>query len=132
MAETKLPVRELIRRAQRGDEAAFKELRRLLDMEPSLWLEFGDLGTMAETNWLLAIAGEQNRLFREGISHRLDTLRSDLQSEGASPLEKLLIDRVCLTWLAVHYTELKKVQLMKDGSLTWEAGEEAVLNGRAR
>jgi hypothetical protein len=122
-APAQLPASELIKRAQRGDEAAFVELRKLLDQEPELWLEFGDLGTMAETAWLTLIAGEQNKVFRVGMTHKVAAIRVELGSAEASPLERLLIDRVCLTWLALHYVELNRVQLMQRGGLDWQASE---------
>jgi hypothetical protein len=78
---------------------------------------------MAETSWLTLIAGEQNKLFRGGITHKVAAIRVELGSAEASPLERLLIDRVCLTWLALHYVELNRVQLMQRGGLDWQAGE---------
>lgn len=114
---------ELIKRAQRGDEAAFVELREVFDEDPSIWLEFGDLGVKAEEAWLSMIAGEQNKLLRTGVARKMDVLRAELGRAEASPLERLLIDRVCLTWLALHYVEITRVQKAQRGDLSWEAGE---------
>jgi hypothetical protein len=72
----------------------------LIDLEPALWLDLGQLGEIAEESWLSVVSGE-DRVLRTGVRHKLDALKADIGHATASPLERLLIDRVGLTWLTL-------------------------------
>jgi hypothetical protein len=94
----------------------------LIDLEPALWLDLGQLGEIAEESWLSVVSGE-DRVLRTGVRHKLDALKADIGHATASPLERLLIDRVGLTWLTLHYVEIMKAQLMKRHEVDYAAGE---------
>ena len=95
---------ELVQRAQQGDLTALPLLREALEGDPSLWQEYGDLAAQAQEAWLQLLAGT-DYLLAESVRLKLAALRQELGAEGASPLEKLLIERVVACWLQTHYAD---------------------------
>jgi hypothetical protein len=95
---------ELVQRAQQGDVAALPLLREALEADPSLWQEYGDLAAQAQESWLQLLAGT-DYLLAEAVRLKLAALRQELSAEGASPLEKLLIERVIACWLQTCYSD---------------------------
>jgi hypothetical protein len=94
-------IQELVRRAEQGDATAMPQLSAILDMAPSRWKRYGQLGARVEALWLNLMAG-QNLMLRESWRRQLEELKSDLAGESASPLEHLLVDRVAASWLQVQ------------------------------
>ena len=95
---------ELVQRAQQGDVTALPLLREALEGDPSLWQEYGDLAAQAQEAWLQLLAGT-DYLLAESVRLKLGALRQELSAEGASPLEKLLIERVVACWLQTCYSD---------------------------
>jgi hypothetical protein len=95
---------ELVQRAQQGDMTVLPLLREALECDPSLWQEYGDLAAQAQEAWLQLLAGT-DYLLAESVRLKLGALRQELGTEGASPLEKLLIERVVACWLQTHYAD---------------------------
>ena len=95
---------ELVQRAQQGDLTALPRLREALEGDPSLWQEYGDLAAQAQEAWLQLLAGT-DYLLAESVRLKLGALRQELSAEGASPLEKLLIERVVACWLQTCYSD---------------------------
>jgi hypothetical protein len=75
-----------------------------LEADPSVWQEYGDLAAQAQEAWLQLLAGT-DYLLAESVRLKLGALRQELSAEGASPLEKLLIERVIACWLQTHYAD---------------------------
>jgi hypothetical protein len=98
-------IRDVLQRAGRGDETVLPALRRFLDEQPELWRQVSDLARHAERA-LIRLLGEDDLLAAESIERRLAELKGRLAGPAASPLERLLCDRVALTWLALHLAEL--------------------------
>src|SRR3954470_106493 len=84
---------ELVRRAQQGDQSVLPELRRALDVDPSIWQQYGDLALLTEAAWLRLVAGP-DLLLHESLRRKLDELRAELGAPAASPLGRLLIERI--------------------------------------
>ena len=61
-----------------------------------------------------AIAPCAPLLFSEGIKVTLDNLRSSLSGDAATPIEKLLIERIAATWLQLLEVDL--VAVAREGS----------------
>jgi len=108
-ADARLPhdvdrLAELVQRAQQGDLTALPLLREALEGDPSLWQEYGDLAAQAQEAWLQLLAGT-DYLLAESVRLKLDALRQELGAAGASPLEKLLVERIVACWLQTHYAD---------------------------
>lgn len=99
-------IQPLLDRAQRGDESVLPELRRLLDEHPEIWRHAGDLARHAEQALLTLITGTD--LFGQvAIRHKLAEIKTEVGGPSPSPLEKLLTERIAISWLAVHQGEIE-------------------------
>jgi hypothetical protein len=107
-------VRELLERAQGGDANVLPQLRELLDNRPELWRRLGDLVSHVEEA-LLDLAADQSLLAKESIRRRMDELRAELSVPTPTPVEKLLIDRVVVTWAQCHLADLDELQRVRSG-----------------
>jgi hypothetical protein len=103
-------LRDLVRRAHEGDAGVLPRLRRLLDERPELWEQAGDLARHAEQALLELVAG-RSLFAREAVERKLAGLKAELAGPGATPLERLLVDRVGLCWLQVHSLDLEAAAL---------------------
>jgi hypothetical protein len=103
-------LQRLVRRAQEGDQSVLDELRAALDANPTIWERCGDLALQAQASWLNLVAGA-DLFLHESLSRKLEQVRNELGIEGASPLERLLIDRVVACWLQTHYADATYAQL---------------------
>jgi hypothetical protein len=70
----------------------------------SWWSTPGTLAVAIERALVAECAGD-NALTREAVHAKLAALRAELAGSEASPLEKLLVERVVLCWLQVHHTD---------------------------
>lgn len=110
---------DLWERAQNGDATALPALRALFDAEPDA-VEVVDMARQVELSLIKAAAGPQNLLIREALPRKLAAMRAELGGQGPTPLERLLVERVVLCWLQLHYFEAAYTQNM--GSLTLAQG----------
>ena len=114
-------LKRLLRPAQDGDGKALDTLRPLLD-KAEAWGSIGDLARHAEEAWLDAMT-YPNKLVREGYERRAADLRRDLLEAGDSPLERLLIDRVVVTWLQASHADATYASLLRGDGHTYQEGK---------
>ncbi len=93
---------ELIAAATDGDTAAMSRLRPMLQKNPSRFQQIGDLGAMAEEKWL-GVHCRKNLYLRECLKMHIDEMRAQHLAEGNSPIERLLIAEILLTWLRHNF-----------------------------
>lgn len=107
---TPLPTREafddLVKLANAGDRSAVESLSKLLDDNPQLWQQIGDLAKNSEMLLVLKIAGS-DCLTRESIERQIATMRETMTSHKASAMEKLLIDQVIICWLQQQWVNIQ-------------------------
>src|SRR5262245_61500123 len=89
-------IRDLLARAEKGDQTALPELRRLLQQHGSIRRRYADLGRLAEDN-LIGFAAGDNLALAESLRLALAELKRDLAGESPSPAEKLLVERAALS-----------------------------------
>ena len=95
-------LQEIVRRAERGDESALPELRAILDDCPEIWREASNLEFQTREMWIDLMAGKD--LFRrETIERRIAEMRQEMAGPDSSPLERLLVDHLLCSWLAMNY-----------------------------
>jgi len=94
----------LANRAQAGDKSALPPLRRL--MENPEWVDAlgGDLAEQTRLALIAKYTGK-NLLVKETLTKKLKLMAAELAGPNPSPLERLLVDRVVLCWLHLHYLE---------------------------
>src|SRR5262249_50741233 len=75
----------------------------LLDAEPELRRQAGDVAAMAEKAWVGQFHG--GPLGSEAIPRRLAELKAELAGPNPTPLERLLADQGGACWLAAQFGE---------------------------
>src|SRR5262245_32203901 len=95
-------IRAVVARAKKGDTAVLPRLRELLDGHPISWERYGDLAAQAERLWVALAAGHDLYL-RECLLRQAAAMRQQLAGADAGPVERLLVERVVMTWLQLHY-----------------------------
>jgi hypothetical protein len=100
---------ELLRRAEQGDREVLPRLRVVLDQAGGVWRSYADLSAQLEGALIRTAAGE-NLLLQESLRRALAEKKQELMGEEATPLERLLIERVALGWLETHYLDLLEAQ----------------------
>jgi len=95
-------LQDLVRRAEAGDQSALPALRHFLDENEQVWRRTGDLGLQAEAS-LVSLAAGGNLVLAESIGRKVRALKEELAGPAPSLLERLLVDRVALTWLQASY-----------------------------
>ena len=110
----------LVDRANQGDASVLPALRKVFDEHPELWGENGDLARIVEAGWLKRMGGN-DELFKESVSRHLRAMRKELCGPAPSPLEHLLVDRIGVCWLALHYAEA--IYAQTGGDMTFKQGE---------
>lgn len=109
----------LMVRAHKGDEGALPKLRKILDVAPSLARELLDPAKVAERSAVGLYASKDDLLAREAILRVLEQMRSELEGEEPTPLERLLVERVVATWLQVQCYETLYAQNATKMTMAW-------------
>ena len=94
---------KFFRRAEQGDEKALAITREWFDDTPSACDKVGDWAQTAEDSLVKLTA--KNPLIQEALHSKLNALRREIGGPDPSPLEDLLVQRIALCWLQVHYLE---------------------------
>ena len=96
-------IRDTLRRAENGDQAAIPELRKMLDYSGADVLG-GNLAKMATDALLRTFSGD-DLLTRETISKKMAELRNELGGPNPSAVERLLAERAVCCWLHLYKLE---------------------------
>jgi hypothetical protein len=94
--------REVIRKASKGDTAVLPLLRQVFDRDGGtggyLVEKYGNMHAHAANELIERIAGKDLAI-QEALRRKLDALRDELAGPDPTPLERVLSERVALTWL---------------------------------
>ena len=111
-------LQDLLRLAERGEENAVPEIRRILNEHSDLTWDFLDLAKVAENVLIENMTREQDLATRELMRSQLETMKQEIAGNEPSPLERLLSERVIVTWLEVQFFEALYVRNMRNLSVT--------------
>lgn len=100
----KITVGQLIQLAKEGRQEILPTLRHALDVHPELWQHYGNIALQAQAAWLNLIGGT-DLYMGESVSRFADAQRADLAGPDATPLEKLMAERIVAINLEVGYYE---------------------------
>jgi hypothetical protein len=100
-------------RAEAGDAAALRELRRFLDDNPEVWGRLGDAGRLAVAGWAELLA-DGNPLLAEALKRSQERMAAELAGPGATPLESLLARHAGVTHLAAVQADHPPVQASRE------------------
>jgi hypothetical protein len=110
-------LRRLLERAQSGDASTLPVLRRMMQEPGFADVCGGDLASQAELSLTAAVAGD-NLAFREGLRAKMVSLRAELAGPDPRPVERLLVERVVISWLQAYEADIRYAQ-SKDHTLAW-------------
>jgi hypothetical protein len=96
---------DLLRLAEKGQEDAVPEIRQILDEHPGLAWRYVDVAHIAEDALIEVMTKEGDLAAKELIRCQLEGMREQIADKNCSALERLLSERVVLTWLEVQYFE---------------------------
>ena len=101
-------LKRLLTRARAGDRSTLPAVRALLEGEwgAALMEAYGDQAAKAAAVLTAAATGE-DLLSREALLRKLKALAEEVAGPDASPLERLLAERVALCWLDVHHADVR-------------------------
>jgi hypothetical protein len=95
-------MRAVIAKAKAGDASVLPQLRAVLDNNPALVRHYGDIGRHAQAAWV-ALAAGRSLYLKETLTRAADARRAELTRPGASPPERLLVERVVACDLQLGY-----------------------------
>lgn len=96
------PLQATLILARRGNPQCLQQLRKALDEDPGLWRTFGNLTLQAQESWLRLVAGKNLHLL-ESLRRHFNAMRDSLSGTNASPLERVLADRIVICSLQAAY-----------------------------
>ena len=100
---------DLLQRAQVGDRSALPQVQQVLQ-SPEVTDLLGNLARRVEITMVASVTGG-NVAMQEGLTKKMAEMRAELAGPDPSPLERQLVDRIALCWLAVHDAELRAALL---------------------
>jgi hypothetical protein len=98
-------LRDLFKKAEKGNTKAVPEIREVLEGSPDLAWRFMDFATLAERHFIERMTKDKDLASRETMEFQLAAMREEIAGENPSPLERLLAERVVLTWLQIQLFE---------------------------
>ncbi len=110
--------------AAKGDDRASQALIEACQTVPRLWEILSTLSSLAVRSWvdLLAPTGPGSEITRRTIEKEIERKRTEVAGEDASPLERLLAERVALCWVAATYADAEYTRKLKEG-MSFREGE---------
>src|SRR3954454_25391767 len=93
--------------ATQGDERASRALIEACQTVPRLWEILSTLSSLAVRSWVDLLASERpgTEIVRRSIEKEIERKRNEAAGKDASPLERLLAERVALCWVAATYAD---------------------------
>jgi hypothetical protein len=104
---------DLLRLAERGQEDAVPEIRQILNEHPGMAWRYVDVSHIAEDALIEEMTEEEDLATKELVRCQLEAMREEVAGKNSSPLERLLSERVVLTWLEVQLFEALYAQNMR-------------------
>ena len=97
-------IREVVAEVKRPNRTVLPLLRDYISANPEIWEELEIVGIKAEEKWIDLLVADRDDL-RDGLRNQIDEIRREYWCGGSSPLERLLVDRIVVSWLMVLYFE---------------------------
>jgi hypothetical protein len=113
-------VNDHLKRAQNGDQSTVPALKRMLRDSALVERYGGSIAWQAEQA-LIRKTADDNFLFAEALTRKLELLRGELAGPNPTPLERLLVERVVACWLQVNDADIRLTQ--NEPKLTLAQGE---------
>ena len=90
--------------ARRGDKNAIAKLKEVLDQNPKLWQELGDLAAMTRSVVIDSLA-DHDPLLHGSVLRKANQLEQELVGESPSLITCLAVRRFVAVWLRLQYAD---------------------------
>lgn len=127
-------LQSLLEKASKGDLNVLPALKKAFDDHPELSEQLGDLVRHAQDSLLSLVAGSCLTA-REAIARQASALRERLIATVTSELEKLLVDRIVISWIEVYHGDIDLAQHLlqvSGASKTAQAAQRRLDRAHAR
>ena len=84
-------------------------MREFLAKNKFLWQNVGNISLEAQVAWVNLTCGD-DLYFRECLFKSANALKAELTGKNPDPIEKLLAERVVMSWLQLGYLEAREAQ----------------------
>jgi hypothetical protein len=124
----------LLEKASKGDLTVLPELKKTFDEHPELLERFGDLVRHAQDS-LWRLVAPSCLTVREAIARQAAALKERLMKTATSELEKLLVDRVVISWIEVYHRDIELTNQLLNvsgASKTAQAAQRRLDRARVR
>jgi hypothetical protein len=98
-------LRELVKKAEKGNREGLPEIRKILKEDPELAWRIMDYGKLAEWHFIERMTKDKDFGSKEVLRRQLAAMREEIAGENPSALERLLAERVVATWLQIQFYE---------------------------
>jgi hypothetical protein len=109
--ESLTELERLVRQGMAGDQSVLPALRDLLDTRPELWQALDTMADRVRQAWLQRLTGT-DVVAQEILTRQLQALQAELAGPAATPLERLLVERIALCWLQMQQADLTAAQML--------------------
>ncbi len=103
--ETVGRLRELVKKAEKGNKKSVLEIREILQENPGLAWRYMTPAKLTERLFIDKMSKDKDLAAKELMEHQLAAMREEIAGQSPSPLERLLAERVVLTWLQIQLFE---------------------------
>jgi hypothetical protein len=107
-------LRDLLRLAEKAEKNAVPEIRRILSEHPDLAWHFVDVAETVEDTLIEEMTREGDLATKVIMRCQLQAMREQIAGQNSSSLERLLSERVVVTWLELQLFEALYAQNMRN------------------
>jgi len=116
-------LKELVEKAAKDDKKPLPEIRKILKESPELAWQIMDFAKYTEYHHTKMMVKEECPGLKEVLKAQLAAMREEIAGDNPSPLERLLAERIVITWLQIQLFEGLYANNMSKGTTTIAQGK---------
>src|SRR5215217_4516647 len=98
-------LKELVEKAAKGANESLPEIKKILKESPDLAWQLIDYAKYTEYHHTKMMVKEEGSGLKEVLKAQLAAMREEIAGDNPSPLERLLAERIVITWLQIQLFE---------------------------
>jgi hypothetical protein len=102
----------VLKKAQAGDEKALRRAAEFMAEDPDIVAQLASYATGAR-NAVVKAASRENPLVEAALLKRVAAMRDELLPEPAPLLERMLVERVLVTWVRMQHAAAVEARLVE-------------------
>ena len=116
-------LKELVEKAAKGANESLPEIKKILKESPDLAWQLIDYAKYTEYHHTKMMVKEEGSGLKEVLKAQIAAMREEIAGDNPSPLERLLAERIVLTWLQIQLFEGLYASNMSKGTTTIAQGK---------